>query len=248
MYRFALRPKWILGHLVVAALVAGLVSLGFWQLRRLDERRHLNAEVLAGSRSAPVDAVPGRGGEDPAELVHRRFRVSGTFDATREVLVRGRIGGGLPGFEVLTPLVVGDGEAVLVNRGYVPQQLGERWPVPEAAPPAGEVSVIGVALPTERGALRAGEGGVGVVAVVSAVRLPDLEKRLPYRLAPVWLSAESGGSTGEAPSPLPPPDLSEGAHFSYAVQWFLFATIAAGGWLVLLRQSALKRRISLGHR
>ena len=53
-YRFARRPVWIAGHLLVAALVLSMVGLGAWQLRRLDERREQNALVEARSALAPV--------------------------------------------------------------------------------------------------------------------------------------------------------------------------------------------------
>ena len=47
MYRFLLRPLWILSHLFVLACVVAFVSLGLWQLRRLDERKAYNAQVRA---------------------------------------------------------------------------------------------------------------------------------------------------------------------------------------------------------
>ena len=47
MYRFLLRPLWILSHLFVIGVVVLMVNLGFWQLRRLDERRTANAEVTS---------------------------------------------------------------------------------------------------------------------------------------------------------------------------------------------------------
>ena len=47
MYRFLLKPRWILSHLFVAACVIAFINLGLWQLRRLDERKATNAEVAA---------------------------------------------------------------------------------------------------------------------------------------------------------------------------------------------------------
>src|SRR5688572_22383598 len=116
MYRFALSPRWLLGHVLVAALVVFTASLGFWQLRRLDERRDLNA--LVRERSAepvtPVEDVLAAG-EDTAEW--RRVEVSGRYDHGGEVLVRNRVHDGTAGYHVLTPVVADDGPAVVVNRG-----------------------------------------------------------------------------------------------------------------------------------
>ena len=44
---FARRPKWIVRHVAVAALVVTMILLGFWQLRRLDEKRDHKALVEA---------------------------------------------------------------------------------------------------------------------------------------------------------------------------------------------------------
>ena len=46
-WRFALTPKWIIRHVLVVALVVAMISLGFWQLRRLDEKRDHKAVVEA---------------------------------------------------------------------------------------------------------------------------------------------------------------------------------------------------------
>ena len=54
MYRFLLRPKWLLFHLGMVLLVVLMINLGFWQLRRHDERKEFNAEVRANA------AAPGR--------------------------------------------------------------------------------------------------------------------------------------------------------------------------------------------
>ena len=58
-WRFALTPKWIIRHVLVVALVVTMVLLGFWQLRRLDEKREYKALVEARQEEpiADVEAV-----------------------------------------------------------------------------------------------------------------------------------------------------------------------------------------------
>ena len=55
MYRFALTPRWIAFHLVIATAAVVMVNLGLWQLRRLDERREFNTTVEQRWDAAPVD-------------------------------------------------------------------------------------------------------------------------------------------------------------------------------------------------
>jgi surfeit locus 1 family protein len=54
------------------------------------------------------------------------------------------------------------------------------------------------------------------------------------------------GDTREQPTigpivAVPPPELSEGPHLGYAVQWFIFSTIAVVGYPIILRQVIIRR-------
>ena len=236
-------PRWIIGTVLVAAIVAGCVSAGFWQLRRLDERRRTNAQVRA--RATEVVDLPPAGFDldaDADDLLYRRVRVRGTYDATREVLVRFRSRKGLPGYEVVTPLVTAAG-AVLVNRGWVPLDLGDRWPASVGAPPPGEVDVEGVLVRAESGPIRLVEadGRAPAVAAIDPRRLGDAVgagDRPVYALPLLATEASE-----QFPAPVDPPGLGEGPHRDYAVQWFLFATVGVVGWtLLLFRRGPLKRR------
>ena len=227
-----LTPRWIVGTVLVAAICSGCVAAGFWQLRRLDERRDLNDRI----RSRSGDTVPlpeAAPGDDPDDLVYRRVTVRGTYDAADEVLVRFRTRNGLPGYEVVTPLSTGD-TTLLVDRGWVPLRDGDRWPDDTMAPPSGEVEVSGLLAPPEDGPVRLEErpGGVRVVAAIDPPALGD-------DLYPVYLLAEGGpdgAGSSSFPAPVPAPSLTDGPHRSYAIQWFLFATVGVVGWVLLLRR------------
>lgn len=236
------RPRWLIGSVLVAAIVAGCISAGFWQLRRLDERRDENA--LIRKRAGEPVPLPGFGFEagvsGEKELAFRRVEVTGTYDPAHELLVRFRSRRGLPGYEVVTPLRTGPG-AVLVNRGWVPLEVGDRWPVASASAPTGEITVVGMLAPPEHGALRLEKPKApGAPAVVGAVDPGALRSTLPYSdlygLA-VLAGGNEAGST--YPVPVDPPDLGEGPHRDYAVQWFLFAAVGSIGWITLLRRRAL---------
>ena len=228
-------PRWIVGTVLVTAIVAGCISAGFWQLGRLDERRRTNEQVRA--RAAEVVDLPPAGfaaGADEDDLIFRRVRMSGTYDADHEVLARFRSRKGLPGYEVVTPLVT-DAGVVLVNRGWVPLDLGDEWPSARGAPPVGTVELEGVLVPAESGPVRlvGGDGGgAPVVAAIDPRRLADAVGAAdrPVYAVPV-LATEAGD---EFPTPVEPPGLGEGPHRDYAVQWFLFATVGVVGWTVLL--------------
>jgi surfeit locus 1 family protein len=234
MVRFLLRPRWIGLTVFSLAVVVVCGWLGFWQLDRLEGRREFNDRYAAGLAAPPtqVEQLLGGGGS----LAFRRAIATGRYDPDREVILYGRSLDGQAGNHVLTPLVMEDGRAIVVDRGWVPFEMDDP-PVAAALPPSGDVEV--------RGPLFAGQpGGAGEVAQgedrVTTMRTVDLEaimRDVPYELVPWFIQLQrQTPAGGELPVPEPPPQLSEGPHLSYAFQWFAFATIAAVGYVTLVRR------------
>lgn len=145
--RRLLRPRWIAAHLAVAALVAVFVRLGIWQLDRAAEVRAVNEAIVARAALPvePVESLAPLG----TEATYRRAEVRGRYDTAREVILHSRSRNSIAGHHVLTPLVLRDGRAVVVDRGWVPFAMRVP-PVPQARPPAGEVVVRGIVLPTQQ--------------------------------------------------------------------------------------------------
>ena len=236
MLRRFLSPRWILGHVVAVLLVVLLVNLGLWQLRRLDDRREANDRVTERSTLAPV---PGSAGlfvaGDSAALEWRLVTVTGVYDAENVLVILGRSDGGTAGTHSLVPLQGQDGFVWLVNRGFVP--LAADTP----APPAGTVTVTGWLRPTQTrrtlGAIDSTDPGA---VEYHRFDVELISRRLTGNVAPMWvqLAAEEPSTPGASPAPVPLPPLDEGSHLSYAGQWFLFAAIAAGGWIVILKRTA----------
>jgi len=122
-FRFLLRPRWILSHLLVLLLIFTMINLGFWQLRRLHERRDHNA-LITGRSDQPVVPVNNllRPTSDHDALEAARYRsvsATGTYDDAGTVVVRNRSEGGVPGAWLVTPLRIAPGESVGIVRGFV---------------------------------------------------------------------------------------------------------------------------------
>jgi cytochrome oxidase assembly protein ShyY1 len=226
--------------LVAVAVAALCVRLGFWQLSRLQERRSFEAAVHAGLAGAPrpVAAVlPREDHVDVDAVRYVRVEVTGSFDPEREVILYGRSLGEREGHHVLTPLVLPDGTAIVVDRGWVP--FGDDTPpVAEAAPPEGEVTVTGILIPSEGGL--PGEGGGPPVKQLSHADLAQLGAQLPYPIEPLWLllQRESAPSSSSLPRPAPFELPEAPPHLSYAIQWFAFAAIALLGTAILIRRES----------
>src|SRR5271155_606317 len=115
--RGRLRP--LLG-LTLAALFGLLVLLGLgtWQLERRVWKLDLIAAREAGLAAAPIE-LPERLAA-PAGLDYRPVLGEGRFRHESELDLIGRFSGDQPGYQIMTPLILADGSAVLVNRGFVP--------------------------------------------------------------------------------------------------------------------------------
>jgi surfeit locus 1 family protein len=240
--RRLLRPRALVSHALVAAVVTVLVALGQWQVDRLGEVRSSN-ELLAERLALPTvdlrELLPAGGGtpstDEVAALEFRRIAVTGTFLVGEEVLQRNRVSAGMTGFDVLTPLDLGDGRTLLVRRGWVPPDRSEP-PVLDAAPPSGRVTVAGV---LERSVPQPSFGArdpdEGVLARVFHPDTRRLDAQMTGDLLPLVLRLESPvpPAPGGLPRPPEPAALDEGSHLSYAVQWHTFAVLALaayGAW------------------
>ena len=216
---------------VAALLVIAVgVGAGNWQKSRMQAKEALRAQYDEASRAAPVALASLPPPTDWASLQFRRVLATGEYMASRQIFIDNRIAAGRAGFHVVTPLAFPDGRVVLVNRGWVGQQPS-RSVLPDAPPPAGQVSVEGrLSIPparylelqpeTTRGPIRqnldparfAAATGLGVLPVVveaTAAPIPD------DGLVRSW----------------PAPDFGVETHRIYMVQWYAFALLAAALWL-----------------
>ena len=249
------RPRSILSHLFVLGMVVLMVNLGFWQLRRLDERRATNARIEArvDEPAAPIGAVlpagPAATPEEVAAVEYRTVTVTGRYAPDEEVLVTNRTYAETPGYWVLTPLVQPDGTAVVVNRGWVPFATTDPDGSFEAfAPAQGTVTVTG----SIRASQTRSTGPIGGPADAGDGRLRQLARADVGRLAaqvsaplyPLYVNLDSQQPPlpeGGLPVLLPPPDLSEGPHLGYAGQWFIFSALTVVVYPLLLRRVARTR-------
>lgn len=237
--RWLLAPRWLVAHVVVLILAIVFVNLGFWQLRRLEERRLANTVGESRFEAEPVDigTIIEAAGDDEESLEYRRATATGMFRPEDEVLIRSQVHQGAAGFHVITPLVGEDGSATLIDRGWIPLVL-DGVPVTEAPPPTGTVTVEGwVRLTQVRGSFGPADPAEGRLVTMSRVDIGRIEQQLAYDVDPVYLSTVDI-PVDELPVPPPPPTFDdEGSHLPYAVQWFSFALIGLVGYFFLIRRS-----------
>jgi surfeit locus 1 family protein len=246
-------------YLLLAALALLLIvlfaGLGTWQVFRLQWKLDLIARVDRRVHAAPVAPPPSArwAGITAESDEYRRVQLSGhyLYDLTTPVLALTEQGSG---YWLLTPLCATDGHIYIVNRGFIPAELGARTRYsPQRA--ASEVCAGRSAAPSQvTGLLRVSEKGntftrtndpranrwyVRDVAAIAAARgLPAAAT------APFFVDAAAGQN------PPASPDQPQGGltvvsfhntHLVYAFTWYALALMVAGAWWWITRGAAARK-------
>lgn len=244
-----LRPRWIVAHVALIVLLTAFLSLGSWQLRRLDARDTSNARITA-RLAEPIGDISTA--FDTARGDHRRIILTGTYRTPDEMILLSRSHRGISGHHVITPLEVGGdgspcgGERVLVDRGWV-ELSDDDPPVARAAPPEGVVTVEGIVQrPNERG--RFGPRDLGDEPRSFRIEPERAAARMGCSVAPlvVLLVEQTPPQPDAYPVAVRPDPLDRGPHLSYALQWFAFALAAAATYGAFAWKAIRRERLASG--
>ncbi|MFE7226594.1 SURF1 family protein [Nocardioides sp. NPDC057577] len=234
-FRFLLSRRWAGFTVFVLILAYGTWWLGQWQFDRLEDRKTSNQIVRTNehAEASPVSDVLAPGREVSEEDEWRRVTATGTYAVDDTIVWRYRTPDDAKGVDIVVPLVLADGSAVLVDRGWLQTESQDEFEdLP--APPSGEVTITGW--------VRAdGTGDSTDVAQVDgyhatrALSSTQVAKVVDEPLLTGWLHLDT-----ESPEPatqLRPADLPEldnGPHFFYGLQWWFFGILAIAGFFYLM--------------
>lgn len=238
MYRFLASTRWIGWLLLVCLFATAFTVLGKWQMDRragaLTEishvQRNFDAPPIPYTQAKPLfEALPAEGKWTPVTL-------EGTYVVTDQTIVRNRVSGSRPGYEVLVPFRTTDGSTVIVDRGFLPignDNAGQPDTIP--APPAGTVKI--------QVRLKAGEPQLNRGAPegqLASIDLPTYAKKLDYPIATgaFGLMFLEDPAPASAPTQLQRPEEDEGPHLSYSLQWFAFGVLVFIGFGYAAKQQA----------
>jgi len=237
MYSFLLKPKWIGFHLLCLGAIVAMISLGLWQLRRLDEKQSFDNQVTehTNAQVAPLDSSFLGGQAD--EFAYRRVSTTGTYLGEPQFEVVNVTQGGTTGRDVVNALQLADGTLVIVNRGFVPTGT----PLPSA--PTGEVELLArIKAGQVAGTGQPSDDGTQTLTEIRRVDLAALGQQFDQPLAPLYLELlKSNPAEPASVSPIAFPELGDGPHLGYAVQWAIFSICVAVGWVFAIRKSIRAR-------
>lgn len=224
--------QWVIAGLIVLLAAGAMVRLGVWQLERLRERRALNNSILAGMGQPAIDLAEGAP-SDLSAMVYRQAVATGAYLEGESILLRNQVWEGETGYHLITPLkLAGTEELLLVDRGFLPLADGNTEALARYSEP-GTITVQGefrAFLPPPRftgvpdAALAAGERRLSW----NFLNIDLIRQQLSAPVLNAWLLASpepdnpAVNTIREQPGE---PDLSEGPHLGYALQWFGFAAV-----------------------
>jgi cytochrome oxidase assembly protein ShyY1 len=250
VYRFLLTPRWLAAAALAIAAALVMVRLGEWQMHRYEERHAINTRIDAAdsTKAVPLTSVvtpptaAGKAGPGPGKSVAwTKVTFSGQYDPSHEIQARARTVNGDVGFEIVTPLLLSDGNAVLVDRGWVPAPDAGALAAPTVPPaPTGQVTVVGqVHLSESRPTpIEHRDGRLDT----RRISVPRLAEQMPFPVYGAYiLLTDQTPANSKAFSEIPIDHEDDWQNAGYTVQWWLFACMPLYAFVYYARKEAQLR-------
>ncbi len=233
-------PLSILKSLVALLLVIGCLWAAQWQYHRGVDRQERNSQIENRVTLSPISVV--EAAEDSEAHEWRKISTTGEFDSSRQILLRNRYFEGKYGFEVLTAFRDSSGIEFWVDRGWV--QAGASATIAPQLPeiPEGQVRIDGRirldrTLPQGKIFAVPNTGKGGLISEANA-QASNKELGIDSTFYIDLLGGDKEELTPDVPASLP--ELSDGPHFAYALQWIIFGGLVVYGRF-LIRREVLSR-------
>ena len=197
-----------------------LISLGFWQLSRYDEKKSLQLQFEKYLDEPPITLNQAMQEPEPR---YRRIKVSGFYDYPHNFLLDNRIYKGASGYDVFTPFITLEGQPLLVNRGWLARGT-DRSILPAIPDYRNQTTLQGLLYaPLGKTFVLGDDPWDDVwprrIQTLDFSRIADVLEKPVSNYFLVLDSDQSGSLTHT----FKPVVMSPAKHMGYAVQWFLMA-------------------------
>lgn len=238
VYRFLFSRRWLGWLSMVLVLAAACAALGLWQMDRRDQAVAEVERIQGNYDATPLSYEQARPYFDSfaPDIEWTPVTLQGTYDTENQRVVRNRPLSGQPGYEVLVPLRLDNGSAVIINRGWLPignDQAGRPDEVPQPEP--GQVTVTARIKPAEPDLDRGAPQGQ-----LASINLDTYAEALgyPVHTGSYGLLASEDPAAAVMPVAMGKPVIDTGPHLSYSLQWFAFGVLTFVGLGYAARQQA----------
>jgi surfeit locus 1 family protein len=238
---------WLLTTCLVFLAVLLTIRLGFWQLDRLEQKKTFNSHIISVQAMPDLNLTENIDGINLSEMEYRPAIATGHFDFDNQVVIRNQVWvqswGNEIGYTLLTPLLMQNGQAILVQRGWIPLNYDTplSW---RSFDQSGEILIKGIIrLPLEKGEMG---GGVPDPTLISGqaglffwnnLNITRIQQQLPFDILPVYIQQGPVLENEDLPyKSIPVLELTDGAHLGYALQWFFYALLLLFGYPYFIRK------------
>ncbi len=251
MFRLLFSRRWWWTTLIVLVGIGLTIRLGFWQLDRHSQRQAKIQQIKSMQAMPLLDLGQRPLPADLKTMEYRQVTVRGQYDFAHQVAlrnqVRPRMTGTDPGIALVTPLILSDGQAALVERGWIPLEYTTPSSWRQFDEP-GLVSLEGIL----RSSMDKGEIGNALLDPTLSpgqtrldfwnfLNLNRLQDQLPYPILDVYIQQAPGSNLESLPYRLmEQPDLDPGTHLGFAAQWFFYAGLLFFGYPIWLKKQKIK--------
>ena len=227
MFKNLTKPRWIALTAFLLIMIYLFIRLSDWQFDRYNQRIQNNEITTTALISEPINLTDL---SQVSELKDwQKVSIKGEFMNSDAKLLRRQYLESSLGFWVITPLKLDNDQVILVNRGWIPiaESSTSQQEIPSS--PQGDVTIIGY-VQTLKDTRREPED-----LPLNQINYLNSTNFSSQPLSTNYLQLASLTPMDNQVAIIPLPELSNGPHFSYAIQWILFALMLPIGWYVLLK-------------
>ena len=227
MFKNLTKPRWIALTAFLLIMIYLFIRLSDWQFDRYNTRIQNNEITTTALSSEPINLTDLSQVSDLKDW--QKVSIKGEFMNSDAKLLRKQYLESSLGFWVITPLKLDNDQVILVNRGWIPiaESSTSQQEIPSS--PQGDVTIIGY-VQTLKDTRREPED-----LPLNQINYLNSTNFSSQPLSTNYLQLASMTPMDNQVAIIPLPELSNGPHFSYAIQWILFALMLPIGWYVLLK-------------
>ena len=227
MFKNLTKPRWIALTAFLLIMIYLFIRLSDWQFDRYNTRIQNNEITTTALSSEPINLTDLSQVSDLKDW--QKVSIKGEFVNSDAKLLRRQYLESSLGFWVITPLKLDNDQVILVNRGWIPiaESSTSQQEIPSSQ--QGDVTIIGY-VQTLKDTRREPED-----LPINQINYLNSTNFSSQPLSTNYLQLASMTPIDNQVAIIPLPEFSNGPHFSYAIQWILFALMLPIGWYVLLK-------------
>ena len=211
--------KFIIATILIILILGLLIGLGFWQLDRAQEKRLINENIR---KTQTINRILVKNANEILTKEHHKILLNGHYDNNKQFIYDNQTQKNNAGYYVLTPFLLNNDSAILINRGFVSWQ-GNRNKLIDTTINSNNTTIkVRLIKPVKRIELKKNTTTLKFPLLIQSLDINKLQKLTNYEIIPMIALLNENAENGfyrKWQTPL----ANIHKHLAYAMQWFLMA-------------------------